>query len=58
MTLVEESQFEVEPSDSETRGRLSTLALGYLMGDREESGILLHQSGMAMKTLCIMFNCG
>jgi hypothetical protein len=51
VTLVEESQFEVEPSDSGTRGRLSTLALGYLMGDKEESGILLHQSGIAMNTL-------
>jgi hypothetical protein len=39
-TLVEESQFEVEPSGSETRGRQSTLALDYLMEDREESGIV------------------
>jgi hypothetical protein len=39
-TLVEESRFEVEPSDSGTRGRLSTVALGYLMGDRDESGIV------------------
>jgi hypothetical protein len=37
---VEESQVEVEPSDSGTRGRLSTIALGYLIGDREESGIV------------------
>ncbi|CAJ2635851.1 unnamed protein product [Trifolium pratense] len=35
-TLVE-TQFEVESSNS---GRQSTLALGYLIGDREESGIV------------------
>jgi hypothetical protein len=28
------------PSDSGTRGRQSTLTLGYLMRDREESGIV------------------
>ncbi|KAK2428481.1 hypothetical protein QL285_027001 [Trifolium repens] len=39
-TLVEESQFEVEPSDNGTKGRLSTLTLGYLMGDMEESCIV------------------
>ncbi|MCI78658.1 hypothetical protein A2U01_0099929, partial [Trifolium medium] len=38
-TLVE-TRFEVESSDSETRGRQSTLALGYLMGDKDESGIV------------------
>jgi hypothetical protein len=38
--LVEESQFEVGPSDSGTRGRLSTLTLGYLTRDREESDIV------------------
>ncbi|KAK2450625.1 hypothetical protein QL285_009738 [Trifolium repens] len=36
-TLVE-FQFEVESSDSGTRGGKPTLALGYLAGDREESG--------------------
>ncbi|MCI50298.1 hypothetical protein A2U01_0071542, partial [Trifolium medium] len=36
-TLVE-TRFEVESSDSGIKGRQSTLALGYLMGDREESG--------------------
>ncbi|MCI45496.1 hypothetical protein A2U01_0066735, partial [Trifolium medium] len=35
-TLVE-TQFEVESSNS---GRQSTLAFGYLIGDREESGIV------------------
>ncbi|MCI48597.1 hypothetical protein A2U01_0069840, partial [Trifolium medium] len=39
-TLVEENRFEVESSDSGTRRRQSTLAVGYLMGDREESGIV------------------
>jgi hypothetical protein len=38
-TLIKENQFEVECSNSGTRGRLSTLALGYLMRDREESDI-------------------
>ncbi|MCI94031.1 hypothetical protein A2U01_0115329, partial [Trifolium medium] len=35
-TLVE-TQFKVESSNS---GRQSTLALGYLIGDKEESGIV------------------
>jgi hypothetical protein len=39
-TSVEETQFKVESSDSGTRRRRSTLTLGYLMGDREESGIV------------------
>ncbi|MCI54279.1 hypothetical protein A2U01_0075528, partial [Trifolium medium] len=30
----------MESSDSGTRRRQSTLAFGYLMGDREESGIV------------------
>ncbi|MCI43456.1 hypothetical protein A2U01_0064693, partial [Trifolium medium] len=38
-TLVE-TRFEVESFDSETKGRQSTLALGYLMGDMEENGIV------------------
>ncbi|MCI63504.1 hypothetical protein A2U01_0084761, partial [Trifolium medium] len=38
--LVEETRFEVESSDNGTRRRQSTLALGYLMGDREKSGIV------------------
>jgi hypothetical protein len=38
--LVEESQFEVESSDSGTRRRLSTLTLCYLTGDRDESDIV------------------
>jgi hypothetical protein len=40
-TLVEESRFEVEHSDSGTRRRLSTVALSYLNRDREESGIVV-----------------
>ncbi|PNX59049.1 hypothetical protein L195_g059492, partial [Trifolium pratense] len=39
LTLVE-TQFEVESSDSETKGRQFTLALGYLMGDMEENDIV------------------
>ncbi|MCI32558.1 hypothetical protein A2U01_0053772, partial [Trifolium medium] len=38
-TLVE-TQFEVESPDSGTRGRQSTLALGYLVRDAEKSGIV------------------
>ncbi|MCI59966.1 hypothetical protein A2U01_0081221, partial [Trifolium medium] len=38
-TLVE-TQFKVESFDSGTRRRRSTLALGYLKGDKEESGIV------------------
>jgi hypothetical protein len=37
---VEETQFEVESSESGTRGRQSTLTFGYLMGNGEESGIV------------------
>jgi hypothetical protein len=37
---VEETQFKVESSDSGTRRRRSTLTLVYLMGDREENGIV------------------
>jgi hypothetical protein len=37
---VEEFQLEVEASDSGTRERLSTLALGYPTGGREKSGIV------------------
>jgi hypothetical protein len=33
-TLVEESQFEVEPFDNGVRGRLSIVALGFLVGDK------------------------
>ncbi|MCI66463.1 hypothetical protein A2U01_0087721, partial [Trifolium medium] len=38
-TLVK-TRFEVESSDSGTKERQSTLALGYLMRDGEESGIV------------------
>ncbi|MCI76396.1 hypothetical protein A2U01_0097666, partial [Trifolium medium] len=37
-TLVEETEFEVESSDSGTRRRQPTLAPGYQMGDKDESG--------------------
>ena len=49
-TLVE-TQFEVESSNS---GRQSTLALGYLIVDMEESGIV-EPKGMTMETLWVMF---
>ncbi|PNX64636.1 hypothetical protein L195_g062213, partial [Trifolium pratense] len=49
-TLVE-TRFEVESSNS---GKQSTLALGYLIGDREESGIV-EPEGMTMETLWVMF---
>ncbi|PNX61353.1 hypothetical protein L195_g060625, partial [Trifolium pratense] len=39
-TLVQETRFEVESFTSGTRRRQSTLAFGYLMGDRAESGIV------------------
>ncbi|MCI78857.1 hypothetical protein A2U01_0100128, partial [Trifolium medium] len=40
-TLVEETQFEVKSFTSRTRRRRqSALALGYLVRDREESGIV------------------
>jgi hypothetical protein len=35
---VEEFHLEVEASDSETIGTETSLALGYLVGDREENG--------------------
>jgi hypothetical protein len=35
---VEEFHLQVEASDSETIGRETTLAIDYLVGDREESG--------------------
>ncbi|MCI53478.1 hypothetical protein A2U01_0074725, partial [Trifolium medium] len=38
-TLVE-TQFKVESFDSGTKGRQSTLAFGYLMGDKDESDIV------------------
>ncbi|MCI85514.1 hypothetical protein A2U01_0106793, partial [Trifolium medium] len=52
---VVETQFEVESSDSGTRRRRSTLSLGYLKGDREKSGFVVHQRGMTVENLCVMF---
>ncbi|PNX58698.1 hypothetical protein L195_g051043 [Trifolium pratense] len=55
--LVEQTQFEVESFTSGTKRRRSTLTRGYLIGDREESGIVAPKwCDYGVLVLC--FNCG